>query len=214
MSRAFSTGQEAEPYVGAGGHPSLLPTLGVATPRDAPGAARGERVASPRRQQQGLVASHSADPQPEREPSHSRRPVRLSTLRGRESSPVTVRDACFLNCLLTDVEIATVARMLEEGSSVNEVRAWLGGALLNAAGGAEVATELGYVVLRTPSHLVHLRGHHECGWDRLMPRLGINRQEWPRRKAGFYIRHYESEAHAVKLWTDQRLKLPIPRNPA
>jgi len=125
--------------------------------------------------------------------------------------------------------------MLAEGKSVDEVRAWLGASLLGAAPvdqqqqqpqqqqqrqqqqqqqqGA-VATELGYVVLRTPSRLAHLRGHHEVGWHQLLARLGIQPADWPTSKGEFHIRLYRSEANAAELWTSQRLRLPMPLFPA
>ena len=73
--------------------------------------------------------------------------------------------------------------------------------------------ELGYLVLRAPSTVSALRGHHRCDWDALMRRLDIPRRQWPEFRAGYYIRLYKSPKDAEKLWTDQRLSLPIPVDP-
>ena len=73
--------------------------------------------------------------------------------------------------------------------------------------------ELGYVVLRTPAHLKHRRGHHRCDWGGLMMRFGIERSQWPRHTLEFYIRIFQNQEPAESLWSEHRLALPIPVDP-
>jgi len=73
--------------------------------------------------------------------------------------------------------------------------------------------ELGYVVLRAPDGLGGARGHHRCTWTELMRRLGIPKADWPKHKAGFYIRCFEDPESAAQMWLHQRLALPIPEDP-
>ena len=70
--------------------------------------------------------------------------------------------------------------------------------------------ELGYIVLRTPDSLSHLRGHHRATWGELLRRLSLTPQS---SRAGFYIRLYTTPEAAQDLWRQQRLALPIPVDP-
>ena len=73
--------------------------------------------------------------------------------------------------------------------------------------------EMGYTVLRVPEASSIMRGRHRCDWGALLRRLRIPRQEWPQRKAGYYIRLYKSQEEAEEQWRAQRLSLPIPIDP-
>ena len=79
-----------------------------------------------------------------------------------------------------------------------------------AHGGLPAALDLGYMVLRTPDHLRHLRGHHRVEWHSLLRRLGLtpgfSRQ-------GYYIRRFQLREQAEAQWTAQRLQLPFPVDP-
>ena len=91
----------------------------------------------------------------------------------------------------------------------------LGGGGHSCSGGsappsAAAPVEMGYIVLRAPDGREHLRGRHRVSWGDLMERIDIPRADWPRHKRGWYIRLWESEATAAKLWRAQRLCLPIP----
>ena len=70
--------------------------------------------------------------------------------------------------------------------------------------------ELGYVVLRTPDRLSHLRGHHRATWDELLRRLKLTPQS---SRAGFHIRLYTTPEAAQDLWQRQRLAPPMPLDP-
>ena len=63
----------------------------------------------------------------------------------------------------------------------------------------------GYMVLRTPPHLGHLRGHHRTDWRELMQRLGLKAQH---SRDGWDIRVYPGGHSAGAEWTAVGLHLP------
>ena len=72
------------------------------------------------------------------------------------------------------------------------------------------AVHLGYMVLCTPDHLLHLRGHHRVDWQSLLRRLWLTPSF---SKRGFHIRRYQAREQAEAQWTAQRLQLPFPVDP-
>ena len=70
--------------------------------------------------------------------------------------------------------------------------------------------ELGYLVLLTPSHQGHLRGHHRASWGELLNRLGLRTGQ---SRAGYSIRKFVTQERANDLWTSKRLCFPIPVDP-
>ena len=79
-----------------------------------------------------------------------------------------------------------------------------------APASAAAPVEMGYILLRATDGHEHLRGRHRVSWGDLMERIDIPRADWPRHKRGWYIRIWESEATAAKVWRAQRLCIPIP----
>ena len=73
--------------------------------------------------------------------------------------------------------------------------------------------ELGYMVLRCPDAIAHLRGRHRCSWHPLLARLGLTSATWAQSKAGYYIRRYQNEQVALDQWAAQRLQAPFPIDP-
>ena len=67
--------------------------------------------------------------------------------------------------------------------------------------------EAGYLVLRTPPALSHMRGIHHTTWRQLWERLGHNPDS---SRKGFYVRLHESIEKSEGLWQTARLMLPIP----
>ena len=79
---------------------------------------------------------------------------------------------------------------------------------------ADRPLDAGYVVMRTPASLSHLRGHHRCGWAELLRRFGLTHEQWVERRSEFYLPAFTSSEAARAAWTQQRLVLPIPVDPA
>jgi len=73
--------------------------------------------------------------------------------------------------------------------------------------------ELGYVLIRAPEELAHLRGHHRCGWTQLLRRLGLTHQEWSSRRTQFYVPKYSTHSAMDSAWRGQGLRLPVPVDP-
>ena len=82
-----------------------------------------------------------------------------------------------------------------------------------ATGPTERALEQGYVLIRAPEELEHLRGHHQCGWSQLLRRLGLTHQQWSARRAQFFMPKFVSRTVMEELWAGQGLRLPVPLDP-
>ena len=68
--------------------------------------------------------------------------------------------------------------------------------------------DLRYVVLRMPTHLQHMRGHHKCDLQALRARLGAD--PWGPDRSGIHIRLFRDQQTTDELWVKQRLALPVP----
>jgi len=84
------------------------------------------------------------------------------------------------------------------------------GAAPNSAGRV---LEMGYLLVRAPDELAHLRGHHRCAWAQFLQRLGLTQQEWTSRRAQFFTPKYTTHDVMESIWRDQRLQLPVPVDP-
>jgi len=73
--------------------------------------------------------------------------------------------------------------------------------------------EMGYLLVRAPDELAHLRGHHRCAWAQFLQRLGLTQQEWASRRAQFYTPKYTTHDVMESIWRDQGLQLPVPVDP-
>jgi len=76
-----------------------------------------------------------------------------------------------------------------------------------------VPLELGYLAVRLPHQLEHLRGHHRCSWRALLARLGLTHAAWTSAKAQFYMPKFVNQSMANDIWGAQGLRLPIPIDP-
>ena len=82
-----------------------------------------------------------------------------------------------------------------------------------ATGPTERALEQGYVLIRAPEELEHLRGHHQCGWSQLLRRLGLTHQQWSARRGQFFMPKFVSRTVMEEVWAGQGLRLPVPLDP-
>ena len=97
-----------------------------------------------------------------------------------------------------------------EGSPVNGGRR---PSAAKAASSAGAPLEAGYVLMRAPESLQHLRGHHRCNWSGLLRRLGISHEAWERTRSQYFLPHYRDQATAEAMWQRQGLLLPLPVDP-
>ena len=110
-------------------------------------------------------------------------------------------------------ELLAENEVLQEQMSALEERlssAQLDGAHTEQARSRPSPMDRGYLVLRTPPQLGHLRGWHRTTWSQLLARPGLAPNE---SRAGFYIRLFTDRHAAEQLWEHQRLMPPIPVDP-
>ena len=68
-----------------------------------------------------------------------------------------------------------------------------------AAAPGRAPLELGYLALRLPGRLQHLRGHHRCSWAAFLQRLGVDHAEWQ----AMGSQHYTPRFRNIALATEQ-----------
>ena len=78
---------------------------------------------------------------------------------------------------------------------------------------AGAVLDMGYVVIRLPSHLNHLRGHHQCIWAVLLARLGVTHAQWAATQSQYYMPRFRGQAVMEASWVQQGLRLPVPVDP-
>ena len=78
---------------------------------------------------------------------------------------------------------------------------------------AGAVLDMGYVVIRLPSHLNHLRGHHQCIWAVLLARLGVTHAQWAATQSQYYMPRFRGQAVMEASWVQQGLRLPVPVGP-
>ena len=78
---------------------------------------------------------------------------------------------------------------------------------------AAVPLELGYLAVRLPPSLAHLRGHHRCSWASMLQRFNVSHQQWLAGKSQLFTPRFVDQASAQATWVAQGLRLPIPVAP-
>jgi len=114
-------------------------------------------------------------------------------------------DAVLLESETSKESLANCERVIEDLSK--ELESYQTAARGHSTGSVATPMELAYMVLRTPDALSHLRGHHRTTLAGFLNRLGLSPED---SRAGFYIRHFESQAKASDMWRHQPLAPPYP----
>jgi len=81
------------------------------------------------------------------------------------------------------------------------------------SGGAALPLELGYLAVRLPPSLAHLRGHHRCSWASLLQRFNVSHQQWSTGRTQYFLPRFRDQVSAETVWVAQGLRLPIPIDP-
>jgi len=139
---------------------------------------------------------------------------------GRGAEPATTWNQFQHRLQGTGLPRAEVARLYREEQ---EALPQLGVSHVSGGAGASssmsaptpprLVLEKGYVLIRVPQNLEHLRGHHQCGWPQLLRRLGLSHQQWSARRSEFYTPRFTNHRAMESLWEGQGLRLPVPVDP-
>ena len=70
----------------------------------------------------------------------------------------------------------------------------------------------GYLLIRTPRRVQHLRGIHHVKWIELMRRLQIAPSQWKQHRGQYYLVRTDRAGDLVELWVREGLPLPIPEH--